>query len=320
MPQQVLKDGRLQRFCQQCGRFHDLTAFDGSRKSCRDQLSKHNARRRRRAQAEQAKGKPTDATPMGGSAVGLAAAGMPLDGDVGRLLASLMQNPTQLHALRLLLGVSTHPALPAAQPAAAVAGIIGANEDADAGRSDQARTYALARDILAGRNEFSPAFESEHRMVRLSMKLFNRTPADLPADLRNQITSWLASAPAAMEASIRPGCVFLTVQMLVDEVVAAQVAAPGALKSLCEHLVHRTGSPFWSSGMYTVQLGTDILLVRDGRLCPDKCADGRFPVISRLGPLAAVAGKPAVLKLTGHNLDAPGCVVSRMAPGCRESV
>jgi predicted anti-sigma-YlaC factor YlaD len=48
-----MKDGRLQRFCQQCGRFHDLSAFDGNRKSCREQLNKHNARRRRRAQLEQ---------------------------------------------------------------------------------------------------------------------------------------------------------------------------------------------------------------------------------------------------------------------------
>jgi hypothetical protein len=52
-PTKVMKDGRLQRFCQQCGRFHDLSAFDGNRKSCREQLNKHNARRRRRAQLEQ---------------------------------------------------------------------------------------------------------------------------------------------------------------------------------------------------------------------------------------------------------------------------
>lgn len=50
---QVVKEGRLQRFCQQCGRFHDLAAFDGNRKSCRDQLTKHNQRRRRRTNGEQ---------------------------------------------------------------------------------------------------------------------------------------------------------------------------------------------------------------------------------------------------------------------------
>ncbi|GFR47637.1 hypothetical protein Agub_g9379 [Astrephomene gubernaculifera] len=325
--QQVMKDGRLQRFCQQCGRFHDLTAFDGNRKSCRDQLSKHNARRRRRAQAEQAKGRggAADAAAAGAvSAAAAAAGGVAFDGDVGKLLACLMQNPTQLHALRLLLGVPTHPALPAAQPAAALGAAAGspADSSSDASAPDQARTYGLARDILAGRNDYAPAFESEHRIVRLSMKLFNKTPADLPTDLRNQVTSWLASAPAAMEASIRPGCVFLTIQMLVDEVAAAQAAAPGAVESLTEHLLTRTGCPFWHVGMYTVQLGADVVLVRDGKLVSDKAAegagaaaggssrgDGRFPIIRRLAPLAAMAGQPVVLRVHGVNLDAPGCSV-----------
>jgi len=38
--------GRRQRFCQQCGRFHDVTEFEGSRKSCRRKLQRHNQRRR----------------------------------------------------------------------------------------------------------------------------------------------------------------------------------------------------------------------------------------------------------------------------------
>lgn len=36
-----------QRFCQQCGKFHPIEAFDGSKRSCRARLDKHNARRRR---------------------------------------------------------------------------------------------------------------------------------------------------------------------------------------------------------------------------------------------------------------------------------
>ena len=42
-------DGRRQRFCQQCGRFHDLAAFDGDKRSCRARLQRHNARRRKKA-------------------------------------------------------------------------------------------------------------------------------------------------------------------------------------------------------------------------------------------------------------------------------
>jgi len=36
-----------QRFCQKCGYFHDLTAFEGNRHSCRERLSRHNQRRRK---------------------------------------------------------------------------------------------------------------------------------------------------------------------------------------------------------------------------------------------------------------------------------
>ncbi len=39
-----MRAGLLQRFCQRCGRCHELGAFEGTRRSCRAQLAKHNAR------------------------------------------------------------------------------------------------------------------------------------------------------------------------------------------------------------------------------------------------------------------------------------
>jgi SBP domain len=42
----MVLQGRRQRFCQQCGRFHDVTEFEGTRKSCRRKLARHNQRRR----------------------------------------------------------------------------------------------------------------------------------------------------------------------------------------------------------------------------------------------------------------------------------
>ncbi|KAG1660366.1 hypothetical protein FOA52_012659 [Chlamydomonas sp. UWO 241] len=44
----IIREGVLQRFCQQCGRFHHLTGFDGEKRSCRARLQKHNARRRKK--------------------------------------------------------------------------------------------------------------------------------------------------------------------------------------------------------------------------------------------------------------------------------
>ena len=43
----VTKDGRPQRFCQQCGKFQGIDEFDGEKRSCRARLDKHNTRRRR---------------------------------------------------------------------------------------------------------------------------------------------------------------------------------------------------------------------------------------------------------------------------------
>ncbi|KAL0028258.1 hypothetical protein WJX79_005412 [Trebouxia sp. C0005] len=46
-----LKQGKHQQFCQQCGRSHNPDAFDQGRRSCRTQLAKHAARRRKRSAA-----------------------------------------------------------------------------------------------------------------------------------------------------------------------------------------------------------------------------------------------------------------------------
>ncbi len=43
----IMRDGILQRFCQQCGRFQPLSDFDGAKRSCRARLDRHNARRRK---------------------------------------------------------------------------------------------------------------------------------------------------------------------------------------------------------------------------------------------------------------------------------
>ncbi|CAJ2678634.1 unnamed protein product [Trifolium pratense] len=41
--------GMQQRFCQQCSRFHELSEFDDTKRSCRRRLAGHNERRRKNA-------------------------------------------------------------------------------------------------------------------------------------------------------------------------------------------------------------------------------------------------------------------------------
>jgi len=303
----IMRDGVPQRFCQQCGRFHDLSAFDGNRKSCREQLCKHNARRRRRAQIEAQKAKAVEAlsgsVAAAGAAVPAVAGGEAAAGDVGRLLASLMQNPSQLHALRLLLGVQTHPALPPLAPFSPEGGAAGEQ------RSDATAdppTYNMARDIAASRGEWSPAFESDHKVLRVSMKLFNRTPADLPADLKGQVGSWLASAPAAVEGLIRPGCVFLTLLLTLDRATYAAAMAAG-LQSLLHHLLHVTGCGFWREGAYAVQLGPEEMAMVAGGKVTAYYKAPRSGASKRAHPTAVAAvpasntPSPAVESASGSN-------------------
>eukprot|EP00887_Chlorella_sp_A99_P007360 scaffold2.g7360.t1 len=51
----MIVDGKRCRFCQQCGRFHDIVEFEGTRKSCRNKLKRHNERRRSAAPAKKKK-------------------------------------------------------------------------------------------------------------------------------------------------------------------------------------------------------------------------------------------------------------------------
>ena len=50
----VIHEGVVQRFCQQCSRFHLLKEFEPNRRSCRARLQRHNARRRVKAAAGRA--------------------------------------------------------------------------------------------------------------------------------------------------------------------------------------------------------------------------------------------------------------------------
>ncbi|KAM3396057.1 squamosa promoter-binding-like protein 3 [Capsicum galapagoense] len=43
----VLLAGLRQRFCQQCSTFHEISEFDGTKRSCRQRLAGHNQRRRK---------------------------------------------------------------------------------------------------------------------------------------------------------------------------------------------------------------------------------------------------------------------------------
>ncbi|KAF6254109.1 hypothetical protein COO60DRAFT_1703503 [Scenedesmus sp. NREL 46B-D3] len=285
---QVMKDGRLQRFCQQCGRFHDLSAFDGNRKSCREQLQKHNARRRRRAALEQNM-----------SLADSLLTAVDDKGEVGKLLQGLLSNPFQLQALRGDQPGSQPSIFHSWQQQASCLLTL---------RLANAPTYEIARDIMDGSGAFAPSFASEHRVLRLSAKLFNVTPGDLPPDVRGALTGWLGSAPAAVEGYMRPGCVLLNLHITLDSRSYEEAAAFG-MQRLLVGLLSEASHAFWRSQVYLLQLLDTVAVVARGSLLslevmgPQALAAHKLPNAVSVSPLAVVAGEAAELALSGRHIS-----------------
>ncbi|KAK9802705.1 hypothetical protein WJX73_009233 [Symbiochloris irregularis] len=194
------REGRLQRFCQRCGRCHEIGRFDGKRRSCREQLEKHNARRRRRAHngadppAQQQS--PAD-TPV------------PSACQAPAFLYTAMPAPSQVSSFDFALQLMGQ------QGAAAVA--------------PTSHTQAASAPAAAPPSE---PYQPVTFVSRLSVKLFNCTPRELPVELREQLTTWLHSTPAGAEGYIRAGCVLLTVDLLMHE----ELIARGPMQQLVTHL------------------------------------------------------------------------------------
>lgn len=89
----------------------------------------------------------------------------------------------------------------------------------------QASSFDMAMAMMSnGKAEAPQPYRSDNLVLRLSVKLFNCTPAELPEDLKQQLTGWLKSTPAGAEGYIRPGCVHLTVQAHIPASAVEQVS------------------------------------------------------------------------------------------------
>ena len=89
--------------------------------------------------------------------------------------------------------------------------------------------------IAAGASGAQPqqhSYEGSNFVTRLSVKVFNCTPQQLPEGLRGMLTGWLNSTPAAAECYIRPGCVHLTMQASTPE---AELPAMAPHRTCCIH-------------------------------------------------------------------------------------
>lgn len=120
-------------------------------------------------------------------------------------------------------------------------------------------------------------YTASNAAVRLSVKLFNCTPAQLPSNLRESVTGWLGSTPADVEGYIRPGCVHLTVQATVPAHLDTQSVSQGnskpressapaavGVKQVVDHLLTSSNHDIWHKSTMVVQLGSQVAVVHKG--------------------------------------------------------
>ena len=112
------------------------------------------------------------------------------------------------------------------------------------------------------------AYSATTSAVRLSIKLFNCTPAQLPGSLRETVTGWLGSTPVGLEGYIRPGCVHLTVQATMPtrqaEGAVASTAPDVSIRSAVDHLLATPKQEVWHRCTMLVQLGDEAAVVHEG--------------------------------------------------------
>ena len=112
------------------------------------------------------------------------------------------------------------------------------------------------------------AYSASTSAVRLSIKLFNCTPAQLPGSLRETVTGWLGSTPVGLEGYIRPGCVHLTVQATMPtrqaEGAVTGTAPDVSIRSAVNHLLASPKQEVWHRCTMLVQLGNEAAVVHEG--------------------------------------------------------
>ena len=110
------------------------------------------------------------------------------------------------------------------------------------------------------------AYSSSFAAVRLSIKLFNSTPAQLPDNLRQQLTGWLNRAPAGVEGYIRPGCVHLTMSATIPSQASDAQPTARHLHGVVARLLDTPQDTVWHNTTMLVQLGDQAAVLQKGQV------------------------------------------------------
>ncbi|XP_072977182.1 squamosa promoter-binding-like protein 15 [Typha angustifolia] len=147
--------------------------------------------------------------------------------------------------------------------------------------------------------------DAQDRTGRIIFKLFGKDPSSFPGNLRAQVLNWLSNSPSEMESYIRPGCVVLSVYVLMPSVAWDELE--GDLLQRVTTLVQCSESDFWKNGRFLVRTSRQLVSYKDGTIRLSKSwRTWSTPELTSVSPLAVVSGQKTSLVLKGRNLTIPG--------------
>eukprot|EP00267_Zea_mays_P029804 XP_008660717.2 uncharacterized protein LOC103639784 [Zea mays] len=144
----------------------------------------------------------------------------------------------------------------------------------------------------------------ERELKKQKRKQSNRESARR-SRLRKQIVNWLKHSPTEMEGYICPGCLVLSMYLLMPGI---------AWDELEENLLQRVNSlfqssdlDFWRKGRFLVRTNSQLVSYKAGMTRLSKLwRTWNTPELTLVSPIAVVGGQKTSLILKGHNLSIPG--------------
>ncbi|KAJ1428826.1 SBP domain [Sesbania bispinosa] len=291
----VLLHDEPKRYCQQCGKFHDLSDFDEGKRSCRRKLERHNNRRRRKPLDSRA---ATDHEPQSVSQN----EDFNCDTEAGKDCSNLSSELIEKGAS------PDHEDEPVA--------ILSSTPDTQNINSDSVVSFAASGETQVNNGKDisniskSPsycdnksAYSSMCQTGRISFKLYDWNPAEFPRRLRHQIFQWLASMPLELEGYIRPGCTILTAFIAMPKIMwinllndplyfVRDLVAPRKMLS--------------GRGTTLIYLNDMIFrVVKDGSSVTKVEVNMQAPRLHYVHPTCFEAGKPMEFVACGSNLLQP---------------
>ena len=112
------------------------------------------------------------------------------------------------------------------------------------------------------------------RCFRTSLcRMYGCIPTQLPVDIRAQIESMIESpGDLNLEAFMRPGCVFLTVDTFRDVSETTSTCGTG-LQAALERMLASAPSSFWTTAKFVVRHSRQHGVIRCGAEAPMQCTE-----------------------------------------------